>query len=387
MPIPLFLAAILGATAIAGVGTSVAGAVVNRRASREANDTNMDIAQMNNEFNERMMDKQQQYAVENYERQWRDSLRNQWDLIEYNTPANQAQRFREAGINPYLVMSGNNFGVATASAGGTYSSPSAPTASQVQVQPETIDLGGVSDSIAQFASLADQLMTSRSERFYKDSLTSQVNEELKTLNARRLAELNNMVAETRDSNARAALTELQANAFNQQNQLDVMQKQANIIQTRAQTRQILIESSIDYLQLQSMPDRIKLELAEMTSRIGLNNATADLMESNKKLADFEIHNMMQDYMNKLLDNELKGYDVAQVKEWFKHLEDIIHRTLNEMRINNIVSGARGFTGAVRDLSDSFSNFRGRSGGGITINNMPRDPRDSNHGPYRDGYSY
>lgn len=79
---------------LGGIGSIISGSQqVN--AQREANKANLQIAQMNNEFNERMVDKQQQYNVENWQRQ-----------ADYDSASQQVARFREAGINPYLAMTG-----------------------------------------------------------------------------------------------------------------------------------------------------------------------------------------------------------------------------------------------------------------------------------------
>lgn len=76
------------------------------QAVRETNQTNYQIAQDNNAFNERM-----------------------WNLQnEYNTPSAQRARLEAAGINPYLMLNGSSTGVAE----------SAPSADQsgIQVAPD-----------------------------------------------------------------------------------------------------------------------------------------------------------------------------------------------------------------------------------------------------------
>lgn len=106
----------LGAGVIAGAGSLLGGlfsssgsryaARKQLQAVRETNAANLQIAQQNNAFNERM-----------------------WNLQnDYNTPEKQRARLEAAGINPYLMLDGSSTGVAQ-------SSPVADT-SGTQVAPD-----------------------------------------------------------------------------------------------------------------------------------------------------------------------------------------------------------------------------------------------------------
>lgn len=90
----------LAAGLISGAGSLIGGlfgshgsrdaARAQLQAARETNQTNRDIAEQNNKFNERM-----------------------WNLQnEYNTPSMQRARLEAAGLNPYLMMDGGSAGVA-----------------------------------------------------------------------------------------------------------------------------------------------------------------------------------------------------------------------------------------------------------------------------------
>lgn len=105
----------LGAAAIAGAGSLIGGlfsssgshyaARKQLQAVRETNAANLQIAQQNNAFNERMWNMQN----------------------EYNTPSAQRARLESAGINPYLMLDGSSTGVAqsapTADTSGTQVAP------------------------------------------------------------------------------------------------------------------------------------------------------------------------------------------------------------------------------------------------------------------------
>jgi hypothetical protein len=106
----------LGAGIISGVGSLIGGlfgshgsrdaARYQLQATRETNQTNRDIAEQNNKFNERMWNMQN----------------------EYNSPVMQRARLEAAGLNPYLMMDGGSAGIAE-------SAPSADT-SGTQVAPD-----------------------------------------------------------------------------------------------------------------------------------------------------------------------------------------------------------------------------------------------------------
>lgn len=110
-----FKSSALGAGLIAGAGSLISGlwssngsrdaARYQLQAQRETNQTNRDIAEQNNKFNERM-----------------------WNLQnEYNTPVMQRARLESAGLNPYLMMDGGSAGIAesapTADTSGTQVAP------------------------------------------------------------------------------------------------------------------------------------------------------------------------------------------------------------------------------------------------------------------------
>lgn len=81
-------------TIIAGLiaaGASIIGSTMSSASSNSANRTNVGLSQQGNEFNERMLDK----------------------TMKYNSAPEQVNRYREAGLNPYLMMQGHSAGQAT----------------------------------------------------------------------------------------------------------------------------------------------------------------------------------------------------------------------------------------------------------------------------------
>lgn len=149
-------------------GANVLGSIFGLGSQSSANATNLKIAQMNNEFNERMLLKQMEYNDKMFGKQteydWKKMQEQNsfnrdfaFDMFnaenEYNTAANQRKRLEEAGLNPYLMMSGGNAGIASgqSASAGSGGAPSAqgihpPTATPVHVQP--LDYGTAFSRIA-----------------------------------------------------------------------------------------------------------------------------------------------------------------------------------------------------------------------------------------------
>lgn len=156
-------------SALVGAGASLLGNIFGSKSQSDTNKTNLQIAQMNNEYNERMFNKQLEYNQDMFnqqieydqkkmEQQNNFNARMQNEAIGaqqvYNSAKAQRARLEAAGLNPYLMMSGGNAGTASAVSGssGTGGSPSAmgvnaPTASPAVMQAFRPDFSGVTGVI------------------------------------------------------------------------------------------------------------------------------------------------------------------------------------------------------------------------------------------------
>lgn len=115
-----------------------------------ANETNLKIAQMNNEWNAQEAAKNRDFITSERIAQ------NEWNLEQwnrendYNSASSQRERLEEAGLNPYLMMSGASAGAAS-SVGSSAGSPSpgTPSAQPVQQIPfePKYDFSGISNAI------------------------------------------------------------------------------------------------------------------------------------------------------------------------------------------------------------------------------------------------
>lgn len=190
-------------SALVGAGASLLGNIFGSKSQSDTNKTNLQIAQMNNEYNERMFNKQLEYNQDMFNQQteydWKkmkeQNLQNALMAegafnreAKYNSAVEQRKRLEAAGLNPYLMMSGGNAGTASAVSGssGTGGSPSAmgvnpPTASPAVMQAFRPDFSGVTGVIqtlldiqaqkgvrdAQASSLGEQASGFKIENKYK----------------------------------------------------------------------------------------------------------------------------------------------------------------------------------------------------------------------------
>lgn len=190
-------------SALVGAGASLLGNIFGSKSQSDTNKTNLQIAQMNNEYNERMFNQQLEYNQDMFNQQvdydWKKTQyqtekNNAAQLAaigmqqEYNSAVNQRKRLEAAGLNPYLMMSGGNAGTSSAVSGsaGTGGSPSAmgvnaPTASPAVMQAFHPDFSGVTGVIqtlldiqaqkgvreAQASSLGEQASGFKIENKYK----------------------------------------------------------------------------------------------------------------------------------------------------------------------------------------------------------------------------
>jgi len=190
-------------SALIGAGSSILGNIFGFGSNNSANETNLKIAQMNNDFNREMFDKQLAYNQDMFNQQveydqkkmqqqyaFNNSIQSSAFASQqkYNSAQQQRARLEAAGLNPYLMMSGGSAGTITASGGTSVSggSPSAmgatpPQAQQVQMHPYDFDFTGITGVIqtlldieaqkdvrdAQASSLGEQASSFKIENQYK----------------------------------------------------------------------------------------------------------------------------------------------------------------------------------------------------------------------------
>lgn len=117
----------------------VASAIGNVVSTNKTNKNNMAINQMNNEFNAAEAQKARDFQLDMWNRE-----------NEYNTASAQRQRLSQAGLNPYLMMSGGNAGTASSVGSTSPASASPPLSMQRQ------DFSGLSNTLSTALQIANQ---------------------------------------------------------------------------------------------------------------------------------------------------------------------------------------------------------------------------------------
>ena len=253
------------------------GLIGNAISTRKTNQMNLRIAQMNNEFNERMM--REQMA-------WTEDMWNKQN--QYNTPGNQRARLEAAGFNPYMMMQGgNNTGVATSASGvGQASASGNPVMQPMDLDTSSISatIGRMQQFIFQQDMMREQVQNLRIENKYKDRLV--------------LAELNESIERAKDTRSRRMMTDLQRDHFK-----DIRQDLAE--QEKWKNR--LNDINHRLLTIELADKKLDFEDKQMFKEIlGTGPAFADFMgkvydlalkEKQGKKIDKEIDKLVYDVLN------------------------------------------------------------------------------------------
>ena len=281
-------------SSLVGAGASLLGNLIGSANQSSVNKTNMQIAQMNNEFNERMMQKQMDYNTEMWNKE-----------NAYNTPAAQAQRLRDAGLNPALMMGQGQTGTAS-SANGV----SAPTAQGVTVNPYNPD----------FSSIGQILQTAVSQQQAQERNNAEI-EQIHIENQYRaqklMAEIAQNEANARDTRSRAMLNEIQAGMqermLQSEYQLNLRQAESLEQQTRNAVTQGLLMSK----ELAIFDQKARMDIANMSADVMLKQAQQQLTDEQAKHEYEKLLETVARANGIKLDNDIKEktgeYLVEQAK--------------------------------------------------------------------------
>ena len=138
------IAPLIGSALISGGASllgNLFGGLSSGSAQRSANETNLQIAQMNN---------QRQYQIFQEQNAFNERMYNQ--MQQYNTPTAQMQRYADAGINPYIAA-GN---VQTGNVQSALQSAPAPQMQAAQMQAVTGPGDAMMNAGNQISSIVNQ---------------------------------------------------------------------------------------------------------------------------------------------------------------------------------------------------------------------------------------
>lgn len=237
------LSGLAGAAVTAGGG--LLSSILGLRAQKSANNTNLEIAQMNNEWSERMMEKQHGYDVE----MWNKNN-------EYNDPSKQVERLKAAGINPGLAL--GNIGTGQASGGNSVGLPSP---SRAEVKPLSYE--GFANAINNSIQMMMALDRNNAE---VDAIVE--NQEFKRQELR--GKLALMYEQTRSQRIKNEIDEITKDieiGHRKDQWLETIQRRSNGEAQEQLTKQMIIAQNLTN---QNLPDKLAMEVAVMASQRDLN---------------------------------------------------------------------------------------------------------------------
>lgn len=271
------------------LGLGLLGDALGFGSQQSANSTNLQIAQMNNEFNERMMEKQMA---------WNEEMWNKSN--EYNSAASQVKRLREAGLNPALNMGNGAAGQAAAAGGVT-----APTAQGVTVNPYIPNLGNAQSAIRAALELNEQKLNNQVTRdnMVTDNLMKQVG--LKTQYAEALARIDEIKSRTRGHNAQAYLNEVEGSVRRDMLGADYALKIQQIRREGHEIENLAKQGLMLGKELAWFDERARAAIADQTAGTLLKVAQRDLTKNQARTEIMRTLDAYETAEGKKLDNGVK----------------------------------------------------------------------------------
>lgn len=282
-------------------GSGLIGGLFGAIGQRKANEANMKINQMNNEFNERMLDKQLAYQTD------------MWNKTnEYNTASNQRKRLEDAGLNPYIMMSGGNAGTATAMSGGSTSA-----ASPIPMQSVA---SGALQGMSQAGQLAIATGSTLADIANKNADTAGKQMANDWYVQKTLAELGYLSAATRDKDAAAAINrqryqlnmeswDSQVEAFRIQNAVN----RAMINRITSETTLIELQSISQRWQNLALPMQLKQSILQGWANLDLTDAKTREAATAALVNQAKAYNIQLD--NKAAEELYDDYVAAKKSEY------------------------------------------------------------------------
>lgn len=244
-------------SALIGGASNLLGNVLGNISQKDANKTNLKIAQMNNEFNERMMQKQMDYNTEMWEKE-----------NAYNSASAQRKRLEEAGLNPSLMMNGGSAGTATSANGVNPAS-----ANGVQMQAFRPDFSGIAQAVQSAALMSLQ----------KDMNVAQINNlnaQADVARARALADIGKAYQETKNLAIRNQFERsIQSMTLANMN-ADYYNTNASTMHINEQAKKLAAETLLLDKEIRTFDDRWNMQKSQVAAQTLSYIALANL--SNKQ---------------------------------------------------------------------------------------------------------
>lgn len=274
-----------------GIGSIIGGAIASKRnlqATRETNEMNFRINQMNNEFNEQMMERQMEYNTE----MWNKNN-------EYNTASAQRQRLEDAGLNPYLMMSGGSAGVSSSSP----TASAASAASPIAMQSPQLDVSAISQMVSNvFRPLAELAQVNQ-----MNAAANQTKIQNSFLPLKFASDIGLVNAQTKKT-LEEQIGQSLMNDFNTQTmQSRVLQANMMPLLLKEQTSAMVLHNLESTLNLSFMPAQLQLGLAREVAGLRIDILTGNLTEKQVEHEQQEIYKTVAE--TGLINSRKKGQDI------------------------------------------------------------------------------
>lgn len=267
---------LIGSALVSG-GANILANILGRKSNKDTNKSNYHIAQLNNEFNERMLQKQMDYNTDMWNKE-----------NAYNTPEQQRKRFEAAGLNPYMMLGNIQAGQA-----GSVGGVNPPTAQPVTMQPFHPDFSGIAQAAQSYVANRIQEKMAIADIELKEQEADHVRIENKYTAAKAIEMINNLKQDVTSKRLKNYYQQIQNRYAADMFSSDINYKRNQVLSIEADVRAKNVDIAIKVLQLQGFPQQFQLQLASMSADILLKSAQTKM---TKQQTVHEIQKMFKTFV-------------------------------------------------------------------------------------------
>lgn len=317
----------------------------NKEIAAITNQANADIARENNEFNLQMLEKQIAYNKEAYQQQYKDQI-DFWNMQnEYNSPEAQMERYREAGLNPYMVAGNISSGSASGSLNTSMQGINTPTATPYQAVGYTAqkpDVPAALQAITSVLGAINQSSKNLAEIPYIGAQTQGMSIQNQYVGREMAARIGSIISGTQGQ-------DLQNTYQRIVNQFTPAMMTGQLTQTNLQNIGYAISNAISDMNLNFLPMEQKMQLGMYAADLRTKYLSGDLTEEQIKTEVEKRAGLFQ-------DNRGKRFTADQQERLKEYLDNTIMNASTPNLSNNPIGfgkaaarEAKRFFGSPKDL--------------------------------------
>lgn len=273
-------------SAIIGGASKLIGNIFGKKNTDSANDANLKINQMNNEFNAREAEKAFQR-----ESAYNDKIRA--EDREYNSAKAQVERYREAGLNPTLMMQGQSAGVAQSNGVSGSAAQASGNAQMNAFQPD-LDLSG---TIHSFLAL-------RQQKELQDEQINGIRIENQYKAQKIMADILNLKSQAKSNEARAKLDRTLEGLQGQIVHNQTITAEAQARQANESAELMIAERLLKSKELATFDAKFRREAALVSAQVLQYKAVANLSDKQAKHEMLKRLKTMADTQGVKVNNEV-----------------------------------------------------------------------------------